>query len=239
MWIAWLIHGGFLPVFTWLLIWCDTAQPSPALKLAWIFAQLYPKIACPYTKSYWSIVSYFYTVNKHFFFFFFFCLVSFIFYNLLQKGIQPNILYIHTYMRTLKTILSLTAWILSYIYVLLRKDSGRVLLLLILLSNICLYIYAVKIATVLPTKSDSDIMPPLQLPSKNINRSLVYESFRMDMINTQVTYWFCVLDNPAIKNTSSLSLPACRTVYINGKNSIHGLSFLSYYIFNIHTVIQN
>ena len=26
----------------------------------------------------------------------FFSLVSFIFYNLLQKGIQPNILYIHT-----------------------------------------------------------------------------------------------------------------------------------------------
>ena len=133
------------------------------------------------------------------FFFFSFSLVSFIFYNLLQKGIQPNILYIHTYMSTLKTILSLTAWILSYIYVLLRKVSGRVLLSLILLSNICLYIYAVKIATVLPTKSDSDIMPRLQLPSKNINlytspepmrinRSLVYESFRMDRTNTQVTY---------------------------------------------------
>ena len=74
-----------------------------------------------------------------FFFFFFF----FFFYNLLQKGIQRNILYIHTYMSTLKTILSLTAWILSYIYVLLRKDSGRVLLSLILLSNIYLYIYAV------------------------------------------------------------------------------------------------
>ena len=136
-----------------------------------------------------------------FFFFFFFFLVLFLlfFYNLLQKGIQPNILYIYTYMSTLKTILSLTAWILSYIYVLLRKDSGRVLLSLMLLSNICLYIYAVKIANVLPTKSDSDIMPRLQLPSKNINlytspepmrinRSLVYESFRMDRINTQVIY---------------------------------------------------
>ena len=30
------------------------------------------------------------------FFFFFLSLVSCIFYNLLQKGIQPNILYIHT-----------------------------------------------------------------------------------------------------------------------------------------------
>ena len=106
-----------------------------------------------------------------FFFFFFFFKSCFFYFSIIcyRKVSSQNILYIHTYMSTLKTILSLTAWILSYIYVLLRKDSGRVLLSLILLSNICLYIYAVKIATVLPTKSDSDIMPRLQLPSKNIN----------------------------------------------------------------------
>ena len=55
----------------------------------------------------------------------------------------------------------------------------------------------------MPTKSDSDIMPCLQLPSKNINlytapepmrinRSLVYKSFPVDRINTQVTYRFYV-----------------------------------------------
>ena len=141
--------------------------------------------------------------NLSFFFFFFFFFKSCFFYFSIicyrKVSSQTYCTYIHTYMSTLKTILSLTAWILSYIYVLLRKDSGRVLLSLILLSNICLYIYAVKIATVLPTKSDSDIMPRLQLPSKNINlytspepmrinRSLVYESFRMDRIYTQVIY---------------------------------------------------
>ena len=62
----------------------------------------------------------------------------------------------------------------------------------------------------MPTKSDSDIMPCLQLPSKNINlytppepmrinRSPVYKSYPVDRTNTQVTYRFYVPDNFANK----------------------------------------
>ena len=135
--------------------------------------------------------------------FFFFFSVLFLLFSIIcyrRVSSQTYCTYIHEHP---STILSLTAWILSYIYVLLRKDSGRVLLSLIRLSKICLYIYTVKIFTVMPTKSDSDIMPCLQLPSKNINlytapepmrinRSLVYKSFPVDRINTQVTYRFYV-----------------------------------------------
>ena len=59
-------------------------------------------------------------------------------------------------------------------------------------------------ATVLPAKSDSDVVFCLQLLSKTltytlhlmrIDRSLMYLSYPVDMINTQVIYRFLVTDN--------------------------------------------
>ena len=50
-----------------------------------------------------------------------------------------------------------------------------------------------SIANVLPAKSDSDVMFCLQsYQGLIINRSLVYESYLQDRINTQVTYRFAL-----------------------------------------------
>ena len=65
-------------------------------------------------------------------------------------------------------------------------------------------------STVVPTKSDSDVVLCLQLLRKNINlytppeltrinRLLVYQSYPVDRINTHVTYRFYIPDNLANK----------------------------------------
>ena len=72
--------------------------------------------------------------------------------------------------------------------------------------------------TVLPAKSDSDVMFYLQsYQGLRIDKSLVYESYPVDRINTQVVYRFALaqvndLLNNCKQNTTSLSLLAGRTV---------------------------
>ena len=106
------------------------------------------------------------------YFFFFFRLVPFIFYNPVTEG-YPAIHTVHTYMSTPKNnALSDSLDPVIHICLVKKKIQEGCSFRSKRLSNICWYIYTVKISPVVPTKNDSDIVPCLQLLSKTLTCTL-------------------------------------------------------------------
>ena len=117
-----------------------------------------------------------------------------------------------------------------------------------------LHNYCIVACTVLPAKSDSDVMFCLQrYPGLRIDISLVYSSYPQDRMNTQVIYQFSyikwsvqvnVLLNNCKQNITSLSLLVGKTVLSAISSFLYCnccilMGFIAYWNFDLLTYIMS